>query len=156
MAEPVELHPDSPDSVHELFETFLNEGDLESLVDLYERDAALVNRDGRLVSGSEAIRDYYRSLISRSPGIRMRHLSTIEAGDISVLISDWRISGDAPDGTTFVSSGRTYDIVRRRPDGTWRIAVDNPWGLSNPGLKEMPEAGDETGAEPEEEEDTGC
>jgi ketosteroid isomerase-like protein len=60
--------------------------------------------------------------------MRLLRLGKIEAGDIVVLISDWQMTGTSPDGSAVSDSGRTYDIVRRQPDDTWRVVVDNPWG----------------------------
>lgn len=132
MPAPVAPQPRTPESVHELFEVFVNEGDLESILCLYEPDAALVERTGKVVSGAGAIRESLRSLLSLKPKMRIQRLSTIDAGDVAVLISDWQVTGVAPDGSTVTNGGRTYDIVRRQADGTWRTIVDNPFGVVLP------------------------
>jgi len=122
-----EVHPATPESVHELFESFVNQGDLEGMAHLYEPNAAFVERDGKVISGSVAIREYLRGLLSIKPRIRIHHLGTIDAGDIAVLLSEWELDGKAPDGSHISDRGNTYDIVRRRKDGAWRLVVDNPW-----------------------------
>lgn len=125
-----------PESAHELFERFVNEGDLDRIARLYEPDAALVDRDGSIVSGNASIAKYMRGLLSLRPKMQIRPLRTIEAGDVAVLLSEWEMQGTAPDGSAISGGGHTYDIVRRRPDGTWKIVVDNPWGtLDSAGAK---------------------
>ena len=123
----------SPEAVHELFEGFVNQGDLEGIVHLYEPNAALVERDGKVVSGSAAIKEYLRGLLSIKPRMRIHHLGTIDAGDVAVLLSEWELDGKTPDGSHISDRGNTYDIVRRRKDGSWRLVVDNPWRMMHPG-----------------------
>jgi len=132
MPNAVAPQPRTPESVHELFEAFVNEGNLERILHLYEPRAALVQRTGRVVSGAGAIRESLRSLLSIKPKMRIQRLSTIDAADVAVLISDWQVTGMAPDGSTVSEAGRTYDIVRRQANGTWRVVVDNPFGVMLP------------------------
>ena len=126
-----------PEAVHELFEAYVNGGSLEELTRLYERDAVLVHRDGTLVSGAPAIKEYFRALLARNARVLIQNTGTIDAGDVAVLLSDWGMECSGPDGTVVTSQGHTYDVVRRRRDGTWRIVVDNPWGarLISPAAK---------------------
>lgn len=119
----------SPDSVHKAFEMCLNANDLESLLDLYESRATVVDRGGDQISGREAIGDYLADLLSIHPRIKIEKGQRIDAGDISVLIADWQLTGTSPDGTTILDQGRTYDIVRRQPDQTWKIVIDNAWSV---------------------------
>ncbi len=117
-----------PEIVHEEFEERLNAGDLEGLCALYEPEAVMVERDGRLLRGLPAIRANLAGLLSIKPRITIERTHTIGTGDVAVLVSTWVVAGTGPDGKPISDSGRTYDTVRRRPDGTWRVVVDNPWG----------------------------
>ena len=55
-------------------------------------------------------------------------MKTIDAGDVAVLLSEWRMDCAAPDGSWVSDGGHTYVIVRRQKGGNWRIVVDNPGG----------------------------
>jgi ketosteroid isomerase-like protein len=92
-------NPESPESIHEMFEKHVNEGNLEGLAHLYEADAVLVERDGKEVSGSGAIVEFLRGLLSAGPRIRIRHMKTIDAGNVAVLLSEWQMDCTAPDGS---------------------------------------------------------
>jgi len=117
-----------PAAVHELFEKHVNDGRLEELARLYEPEAVFVERDGKRVSGAPAIKEYLRRLLAMHARLLIQNTGAIDAGDVVVLLSEWRMERTAPDGSVVVDEGRTYDVVRRRRDGTWRIVVDNPWG----------------------------
>jgi len=121
-------NPESPESIHEMFEKHVNEGNLEEIARLYEDDAVLVERDGKEVSGSGAIIEFLRGLLSTGPRVRIRHMKTIDAGDVAVLLSEWHMECAAPDGSRVSDGGHTYDVVRRQKDESWKIVVDNPWG----------------------------
>jgi ketosteroid isomerase-like protein len=47
-------------------------------------------------------------------------------GDLALTHTHWRVA--VPDGEPM--EGMTAEIVRRQPDGTWKYAVDNPWGTA--------------------------
>lgn len=114
--------------VHEQFEKRLDAGDLEGICALYEPEAVMVERDGTLLKGVPAIRANLAGLLSIKPRITIQRVHTIGTGDVAVLVSTWVVAGRGPDGTPISDSGRTYDTVRRHPDGTWRVVVDNPCG----------------------------
>jgi uncharacterized protein (TIGR02246 family) len=119
--------PTSPDSVHDLFGALVNEGDLDNLMKLYENRATLVARDGHQLSGTEAIRNFLKGLLSVKPKFTIHRLSKVEAGDGAVMISKWEMTGTSPDGSQINDSGQTYDILRRQRDGTWKVVIDNPY-----------------------------
>jgi ketosteroid isomerase-like protein len=47
-------------------------------------------------------------------------------GDIALTHGKWRLTPEAGDAM----EGSTAEVVRKGADGTWRYAVDNPWGSS--------------------------
>ena len=57
----------TPEDTIRRFSALLAEGDLDSMVDLYEPDAAFVPRPGEAVTGREAIRDALRPFLTLEP-----------------------------------------------------------------------------------------
>ena len=55
--------------------------------------------------------------------------NVIVAGDVATVVNNWRLSWSAPDGTPVRMSGTSADVMGHRPDGTWGILIDDPWGL---------------------------
>jgi uncharacterized protein (TIGR02246 family) len=118
-----------PESAHEAFEKMVNNRDIEGLYALYEPDAALIEHDGNIVTGADSIRETLVRLLAMKPLIKIKPVHTIDAGTVAVLVSKWEITGIGPDEKWIKDSGRTYAVVRKQQDETWRIAIDNPWGI---------------------------
>jgi ketosteroid isomerase-like protein len=115
-----------PDLVIEEFRTFFNAGDLEGLLaNLYESDAVLVPQPGpATVSGTAGVRGVLEELLSLNATMEVLASVAYANGEIALTHAHWRIAaadGDAMEGTT-------AEVVRRQPDGSWKYAIDNPWG----------------------------
>jgi ketosteroid isomerase-like protein len=52
----------------------------------------------------------------------------VEAGDIALTASRWRLAGTGPDGNPVNMNGESAEVCRRQADGTWRLVIDEPWG----------------------------
>ena len=50
------------------------------------------------------------------------------AGDTALVANRWSLEGTGIDGEPLRMGGTSADVVRRQPDGSWRIAIDDPWG----------------------------
>jgi uncharacterized protein (TIGR02246 family) len=118
----------TPEDCDRLFGEYLNAGDLERLVALYEPRASLVQQDGSAATGTAALRDALGGFVAMKPRIRMNVTRVVRAGDdLAVLYNDWSLRAQGPDGNPLEMTGKAIEFVRRQPDGTWRFAVDDPF-----------------------------
>ena len=123
-----------PAQVDELFAEAVNSGDVDALVALYEPDAPLVTHTGDVVSDTPARLIYAKSFFSMAPKIELTTERIIENGDLALVWSPWTVTGTAADGSTVALAGQAVVVLRRQPDGSWRIAIDNPgWNAVEPG-----------------------
>jgi uncharacterized protein (TIGR02246 family) len=106
----------------------INRADLDAAVALYEPDAVLVSQPDQLARGSAAIREAMKGFIALRPTLSTSASHVIESGDVALYLSRWSLSGVAPDGSSVAMGGVSSDVLRRRADGRWMIALDNPWG----------------------------
>ena len=97
---------------------------------MYEDDAAYIDGHGTVARGHDQIRAALAELIALQPTLDCYEITVDENGDLAILRARWIFSGTNPDGTTFESRGRSIEVVRRQPDGTWRFAIDLPDGAS--------------------------
>ena len=118
----------TPEDCDRLFGEYVEAGNLDALMALYERDASLVQRDGSVASGHEAIRGALGQLVAMRAKLRLNVVKVITGGgDVAVLYNDWALVAKAADGRPIEAGGRAMEIVRRQPDGTWRFVVDDPF-----------------------------
>jgi uncharacterized protein (TIGR02246 family) len=119
-----------PADVDRLFAEALSAGDLEGALAKYEPDGCYVMSNGKFARGHEEIRAALADLIALDCTLDCRVFDVVENGDLAVLRADWTFSGTNADGEPFENRGRSIEVVRRQPDGTWRFAIDLPSGAS--------------------------
>ena len=108
----------------------INRGDLDAAVDLYEQDAVLVVQPGKIARGRSAIREALAGFISLKPTLRGQAQQIVDRDDIVLHCSRWILTGTSPDGKKVEMGGVSSDILQRQSDGSWLIAIDNPWGTT--------------------------
>jgi uncharacterized protein (TIGR02246 family) len=118
----------TPEDTIRRFSALLAEGDLEGLVHLYEPEAAFAPRPGESVSGRDAIREALRPFLALEPRMTGAVEKVLVAGETALVANRWTLTGTQPDGTAIELAGVSADVLQRRPDGSWGIAIDDPWG----------------------------
>jgi uncharacterized protein (TIGR02246 family) len=120
----------SPEDVHLRFVEAFNARDLEALLALFEPGACLVPQPGAPpVSGRPAIRAALAPFLALGGSMAITPRRVLLAGDVALLLSPWTLRATGPDGRPVEMAGRTTDVVRLQPDGSWRLAIDNPFGV---------------------------
>ena len=122
------MRAESPAQVIELFAEALNGGDVDAAMALYEAEATFAPRPGEEVRGREAIRAALDQFVALEPRLAGEITKVVTAGDVALVTNRWRLEGTQPDGTRVEMGGRSADVLRRAPDGGWRILIDDPWG----------------------------
>ena len=87
-------------------------------------------KSGHAARGIVELREIYRATFSYKPDLELNVRKIISAGDDLVLaVVDWKSKTVTSSGEAKVWTGTATDIVRRQPDGTWKLALDNPYGI---------------------------
>jgi uncharacterized protein (TIGR02246 family) len=118
----------TPEQVLESIVAGINAGDLESLMPLYERDAAFATQPGSLAPGGAGIREALNGFIAMNGTLDLVVTRVLEVDDLALVIGVWSFDGTGPDGAPVHLEARNADVLRRQADGTWRFVIDNPWG----------------------------
>ncbi len=112
-----------------LFET-IDTGDLDAALDLYEQDAVFVVAPGHVVTGHAAIREVLQGMLAAGGAGKIESVTSVTSADGSVAFT--RTKGSAtqpgPDGKPVTVHFHSMEVVRKQPDGTWRIVIDDPSG----------------------------
>jgi uncharacterized protein (TIGR02246 family) len=118
----------TPERVLEAIVAGINSGDLESLMPLYESEAAFATQPGSLAHGAPGVSEALTGFISMKGKLDLEVTRVLEVGDLALVIGVWSFNGTGPDGEPVQLAARNADVLRRQTDGTWRFVIDNPWG----------------------------
>lgn len=118
----------SPEDIHRLFAERFQAGGLDGLLALYEPDAVLMPQPNQIVTGHAAIREALSGFLALQGRFDLRFGQALVVRDVALLFSHWTLAANNPDGSPLNLAGQTSDVVRRHADGTWLIAIDNPYG----------------------------
>jgi uncharacterized protein (TIGR02246 family) len=119
----------SPEECDDLLGEYLAAGDLDAIVDLYEPSACFITETREMHVGHDGIRAAFVDFAAARPRLRPNIVQVLRNGnDLVVLYNDWTLSVVGPDGQPIELSGKAIETVRRQPDGTWRFAIDDPFG----------------------------
>ena len=118
----------TPEQVLDSIVTGINSGSLESLMPLYESDAAFASEPGSLTRGAAGVRGALAAFISMKGELELEVTRVLEVADLALVIGVWSFEGTGPDGDPVRLTARNADVLRRQADGSWRFVIDNPWG----------------------------
>ena len=97
-----------------------NRGNIDFLMTLYEKD----REDELLMIWIVFAQDFIHMGAKLEAIVRR----VIQASDLALLITEWSIDGNEPDGKPINLVGRGTVVLRRQPNGTWLMVIENPWG----------------------------
>ena len=108
----------------------INSGDLDSLLPLYEAEAAFATQPGDLAHGMGGVGEALTGFIAMNGELDIEVTRVLEAGDLALVLGEWSFDGTGPDGQPVHLEAHNADVLRRQDDGTWRFVIDNPWGTA--------------------------
>jgi uncharacterized protein (TIGR02246 family) len=121
---------ETPVQVLETVVEGINTGNFETLMALYEPEAAFATEPGRLAPGLGGIRDALDGFIAMKGKLDLKVSRVLEVSDLALVVGEWTFTGTGPDGEPVKLAARNADVLRRQADGSWRFVIDNPWGTN--------------------------
>ncbi len=114
-------------AIHPAVEAGVNNQDLDGLMALYNEASSMVVLDGSTVTGLDAIREQWSTVLAMNGRMTLRSRFAIEVGDLALLSNEWTlaVSGEA-------ISAVTAEVAQRQPDGGWLYLIDHPFAGSEP------------------------
>lgn len=123
----------SPAEAAALLDEAFRRGDLEAVLELYEDGAVMVVEQERLATGKGEISAVYRWFFANLKGAAKQGKTyVIEAGDIALLTSEWNVTHTTTGGDLMSRETCASVIMRKHPEGGWRIVVDYSWSYEVP------------------------
>ena len=124
------MSAETPEQVLQSVVEGINTGNFDTLMALYEPEAAFATQPGRLAPGLSGIRDALGGFVAMKGKLDLAVSRVLEVGDLALVVGEWSFSGTDPHGGPVKLAARNADVLRRQRDGTWRFVIDNPWGTS--------------------------
>src|SRR5690349_9394682 len=115
-----------------------HKGDIDGIMRTYEPGAVVVGEPGMRVSGTPELRAMFANFIAAKAHFTFLGHEVIQAEDIALHLTPWRMAGVAPDGSAVAASGLSVAVLRRQADGQWLMVIDDPYGdtlLNQPTLR---------------------
>jgi len=114
----------TPEEIQPLLAAAFNAGDIDAFLDLHEDDATVRPPRGPRASGRDAIRASVAPIFALQPTIRNEVLDSVQGDGLALVHARWQLRGSEA-GREVEMSGVATVVSRRRPDGTWRIVLED-------------------------------
>ena len=118
----------TPEQVLKSIVDGINTGNLDTLMPLYEPEAAFATQPGSLSHGFPGVREALAGFIAMKGKLDLKVTRVLEAGGLALVTAVWSFAGTGPHGEPVRLAARSADVLRRQTDGSWRFVIDNPWG----------------------------
>jgi uncharacterized protein (TIGR02246 family) len=123
-------HEHDPADVYPALLKAFNARDVDATVACYEPQACFVLKSGHAARGAAELREMFRATFSYRPDLELDVRRIISAGgDLVLVVVEWKSKTVSSSGEAKVWTGTAIDIVRRQPDGKWKLALDIPYGI---------------------------
>ncbi|GEC10482.1 hypothetical protein SSP24_81370 [Streptomyces spinoverrucosus] len=121
---------DDPDRQNEVFLIAFNSYD-GAVFDRLYRDDAISNLSGTPLTGA-ARKEKITEMLAQKPSLEATLRHSYTAGDVQLIVVDYRLEVPGPDGERQLLRGTCTDVLRRGEDGKWLMAIDRPIPLEQP------------------------
>ncbi len=118
----------TPEQVLESIVDGINTGNFDTLMPLYEPEAAFATQPGSLTHGLPGVREALAGFIAMKGTLDLKVTRVLEASDLALVTTVWSFAGTGSDGEPVTLAAQSADVLRRQADGSWRFVIDNPWG----------------------------
>jgi uncharacterized protein (TIGR02246 family) len=111
----------SPEEICVLFQKYMADGDLESLLTIYEDEAVFLNQSGEVKKGKHGVREELAPFAAAKATFDFSIQQVIQSGDIALMHTDWQVS--SPQQMLV----HAIEVARRQSDGTWCWLIGDPF-----------------------------
>lgn len=112
------------EEVHAALAAAFNTGDVNTVLSMYDVSGIIVPEPHKPVSGEVQFKEAITGILSLMGKMTIKTVYCLQTGDIAVGRSEWNIVND---GETTISA-RGIEVMKRQPDGTWKVLIDHAFG----------------------------
>lgn len=110
--------------VHAALAAAYNTGDLQTVLSIYDVDGIIVPEPDKPVSGREKFANAVKGILAIKGTMEIKTVYCLESGDVAIGRSEWSIK----DGSETKVAAKGVELLKRQPDGTWKVLIDHAFG----------------------------
>jgi ketosteroid isomerase-like protein len=116
--------PRKAEDAHATLAAAFNTGNVDTVMKMYDVNGIIVPEPGKPVSGKQRFEEAIKSILSIKGKMEIKTVYCLETGDLAVGRSEWKIK----DGNEVKVSAKGIEVMKRQPDGSWKIVIDHAFG----------------------------
>jgi uncharacterized protein (TIGR02246 family) len=116
-----QMSASTPEEICSLFKRYMAEGDLESLLDIYDPEAVFLDQFGAVKKGREEIKEQLAPMAAAKATFEFEVKQVIRSSDIALMHTQWKVSAPQP------RQEYAIEVARRQPDGSWCWLIGDPF-----------------------------
>jgi ketosteroid isomerase-like protein len=116
--------PKRAEDVHASLADAFNTKKLDVVMSIYDGAGIIVPEPEKPVSGKEKFVEAVKAILAIPGKMQIKTVYCLQTGDVAVGRSEWNIK----DGNETKVSAKGIELMKRQPDGTWKIVVDHAFG----------------------------
>lgn len=99
-------------------------GDVDRIMTTYAPEAVVVGEPGKPVTEHRALREMFKAFAASGIAFTYGGHEVVVAGDTALHLMKWAMPGAEGDEASALSVA----VLRRQPDGGWKMVIDHPFG----------------------------
>jgi ketosteroid isomerase-like protein len=116
----------TPEQLHDLFLACAAGRDLDGMMALYEAECAGGDLEANILPDKAALEEFISGFLEVVRELTATTRKCLVSGEIALLSSEWHAVVEPEEGKMVEAHGRSAEVARRQPDGTWRFVIDDP------------------------------
>jgi uncharacterized protein (TIGR02246 family) len=96
-------------------------GDAASVAALYAEDARMVNLMGEVAEGRQSIQDAFATGFEGISSLQVNSTDVVVGSDVMTDMGTFTQTYQTPDGQEQTLNGEYLVVLRRQPDGSWKL-----------------------------------
>ena len=116
--------PKRAEDTHSALAAAYNTRDLNTVLSMYDTNGIIVAEPNNPVSGKERFEAAVKAILAVEGKMEIKTVYCLQSGDTAVGRSEWSIK----DGKETKISAKGVEVMKRQPDGTWKVLIDHAFG----------------------------
>lgn len=116
----------TPQEIPKLFQKYMNQGELEAVLSMYEHEAVIAPTGRQINQGKDAIRESIIGFLSQKPSCFLHEAECIVNGSVALIATHWTFSYIDENNKKQEWDMHPVLLARLQDNGEWLVAIDHP------------------------------